>query len=117
MYNWKTIWILKNREWAECRKKTIRSTRLPRLRSTGPVVGGNRAVLLDYCSNSVSFDPGRRTFRIQVDDGNEDDWTDSFMEEDTETAAQRLGLEFQTPEEDDRSETCLSMTIRIGLSS
>lgn len=62
---------------------------------------GNQAVLLDYFSNSVSFDPERRTFRIQVDDGNEDDWMDSVIEEDTEATAQRLGKKLQTPEDDD----------------
>ncbi|MDE6281535.1 MAG: hypothetical protein K2M15_07080, partial [Oscillospiraceae bacterium] len=62
---------------------------------------GNRAVLLDYFSNTASFDPERKTFRIQVDDWNEDDWMDSFIEEDTEATAQRLGKMLQTPEEDD----------------
>ena len=52
---------------------------------------GNKTVLLDYFNNSVSFDPERRTFRIQVDDGKEDDWMEAFMEEDTEAKSQGLG--------------------------
>lgn len=66
---------------------------------------GNRAVLLDYFSNTASFDPECRTFRIQVDDGNEDDWMDSVIDEDTEATAQRLGKELQTLDEDDDEET------------
>ena len=65
---------------------------------------GSRAVLLDYFSNTVSFDPERRTFHIQVDDGCEDDWMDSFIEEDTKATAQRLGKELPTPDEDDDEE-------------
>ena len=66
---------------------------------------GSRAVLLDYFSNTVSFDSERRTFHIQVDDGNEDDWMDSVIDEDTEATAQRLGKEFQTLDEDEDEET------------
>ena len=62
---------------------------------------GNRDVFLDYFSNSASFDSERRTFRIQVDDWNEDDWMDSLIDEDTEATAQRLGKKIQTPEDDD----------------
>ena len=62
---------------------------------------GSRAVLLDYFSNTVSFDPERKTFHIQVDDGNEDDWMDSVIDEDTEATAQRLGKELQTLDEDE----------------
>ena len=65
---------------------------------------GNRAVLLDYFINTVSFDSERRTFHIQVDDGCEDDWMGSLIEEDTEATAQRLGKELQTPDEDDDEE-------------
>ena len=56
---------------------------------------GNRAVLLDYFGNSASFDSERRTFHIQVDDGKEDDWMDSFIDEDAEATAQRLGKNFR----------------------
>ena len=62
---------------------------------------GNKTVLLDYFNNSVSFDPERRTFRIQVDDGKEDDWMEDFMEEDTKAKSQRLGRELRDLEEDD----------------
>ena len=62
---------------------------------------GNKTVLLDYFNNSVSFDPERRTFRIQVDDGKEDDWMDDFIDEDTEAQSQRLGVELRDLEDDD----------------
>ena len=62
---------------------------------------GNKTVLLNYFNNSVSFDPERRTFRIQVDDGKEDDWMEDLMAEDTEAKSQRLGRELRDPEEDD----------------
>lgn len=75
---------------------TLTETQKYRLRRRG-----NRAVLFDYFNNSVSFDPEHKTFRIQVDDGKENDWMDSIIEEDTEAASQRLGLELQEPEEDD----------------
>lgn len=65
---------------------------------------GNRDVLLDYFSNTASFDSERRTFHIQVDDWSEDDWMDSFIEEDAEAAAQRLGKKLQTPEDEDDDE-------------
>ena len=62
---------------------------------------GNKTVLLNYFNNSVSFDPERRTFRIQADNGKEDDWMEDFMEEDTEAKSQRLGRELRDLDEDD----------------
>ena len=75
---------------------TLTETQKYRLRCRG-----NRAVFLDYFSNTASFDPERRTFHIQVDDWSEDDWMDSFIEENAEAMAKRLGIEFQMPEDDD----------------
>ena len=78
---------------------TLTETQKYRLRRRG-----NKTVLLNYFNNSVSFDPERRTFRIQVDDGKEDDWMEDFMEEDTEAKSQRLGRELRNLEEDDDGE-------------